>query len=210
MTTLGAFDWSTTRGVPSAGQVTLASTPLAGVSNTLRVSITDRDGNNRDAVIDLVATGDTIRVSDSFATGAVGLPVDNTTYWAFPFTVSLQFEADDEPDAGDDVTVTSSTPGAWPSATELAQVLNITDNAWDDTIDETLAAAIATVKSNVGNWDDSVDLPTVNMGRAALRMAVLLAQQPAGVGVGITSPALIRDPTYQSLLTGQRRRFGLA
>ena len=210
MTTLGAFVWSTTRGVPSAGQVTLASSPLAGVSNTLRVSVTDRDGNNRDAVIDLVATGDTIRVSDSFATGAVGLPVDNTTYWAFPFTVSLLFDGEDEPADDEEVTVTSTIPGAWPTASELAQVLNITDSSWDDTIDATLAAAIATVKANVGNWDDSVDLPTTNMGRAALRMAVLLAQQPAGVGVGVTSPALIRDPTYQSLLTGQRRRFGIA
>ena len=206
MTTLGAFDWSTVRGVPSAGQVTLASTPLAGVSNTLRVSITDNDGNNRDAVIDLVATGDTIRVSDDFATGAVGTPVDNTTYWSFPFTVSLQFDGEDEPEDEDEVTLTSLTPGAWPTASELAMVLNVTDSQWDDTLDETLAAAIATVKANVGNWDDSVDLPTTNMGRAALRMAVLIANQPSGVG----TPALIRDPTYQGLLTGQRRRFGIA
>ena len=66
------------------------------------MSITDQDGNNRDAVIDLVAAGDTIRVSDDFATGAVGTPVDNTTYWSFPFTVSLSFEADDEPDDGEE------------------------------------------------------------------------------------------------------------
>jgi len=104
-TTLGAFDWSTTRGIPASGQATLASDPLAGVSNTLRVSITDNDGNNRDAVIDLVATGETIRISDDFSTGAVGLPVDNTTYWSFPFTVSLGFVSADEPDDDEAVTL---------------------------------------------------------------------------------------------------------
>jgi hypothetical protein len=204
-TTLGAFDWSTTRGVPAAGEVTLASDPLAGVSNTLRVSITDNDGNNRDAVIDLVATGDTIRVSDDFATGAVGLPVDNVTYWAFPFTVSLGFLEDDEPDDGVAVTLISAVPGAWPTAEELAQVLDIENTSdWTTTINATLAAAIAAVKSNVGNWDESSDLPTTNMGRAALRLAVLISQQPTA-----PTPALIRDPTYQMLLTGQRRRWGI-
>jgi hypothetical protein len=205
-TTLGAFDWSTTRGVPAAGEVTLASDPLAGVSNTLRVSITDNDGNNRDAVIDLVATGDTIRISDDFATGAVGLPVDDTTYWSFPFTVSLGFVIDDEPDDGVAVTLISSTPAAWPTAEEFVQVVNITNESdWETTTDAILAAAIATVKSNVGNWDESSDLPTENMGRAAMRLAVLLSQQP-----GVPTPALIRDPVYQMLLTGQRRRWGIA
>ncbi len=205
-TTLGAFDWSVTRGVPSAGQVTLASDPLAGVSNTLRVSITDNDGNNRDAVIDTVAAGDTIRVSDDFATGLVGTPVDNTTYWSFPFTVALSFVTDDEPADEEEVTVQSSTPGAWPAADELAQVLNISDTSgWDTTIDATLAAAIAVVQANVGDWDESVDLPTTNMGRAALRMAVLISQQPTA-----PVPALIKDPTYQMLLTGQRRKWGIA
>ena len=205
-TTLGAFDWSTTRGIPAAGEVTLASAPLAGVSNTLRVSITDADGNDRDAVIDTVAAGDSIRVSDDFATGAVGTPVDNTTYWSFPFTVSLAFLEDEEPDNGEDVTLVSSTPGAWPTATELAQVLNIENTSdWTTTINATLAAAIATVKSNVGDWSESVDLPTTNQGRAALRMAVLISQQPTA-----PVPALIKDPTYQMLLTGQRRKWGIA
>lgn len=204
-TTLGAFDWSTTRGVPSSGQVTLASNPLAAVANTLRVSITDNDGNNRDAVIDLVAAGDVIRVSADFS-AIVGTPVDNTTYWSFPFTVSAGFVAGDEPADEAEVTLSSSVPGAWPTATELAQVLNIENTSdWDTTIDTTLAAAIATVKSNVGDWVDSSDLPTDNMGRAALRMAILMSQQP-----GVPTPALIRDPVYQAYLTGQRRKWGIA
>ena len=205
-TTLGAFDWSTTRGIPASGQATLASDPLAGVSNTLRVSITDNDGNNRDAVIDLVATGETIRISDDFSTGAVGLPVDNTTYWSFPFTVSLGFVSADEPDDDEAVTLIASVPGAWPTADELEQVLDISNGTdWQTTVDATLAAAIATVKSNVGDWDESSDLPTTNMGRAALRLAVLISQQPTG-----PIDALIRDPTYQMLLTGQRRKWGIA
>ncbi len=204
-TTLGAFDWSTTRGVPASGQVTLASNPVAGVANTLRVSITDNDGNNRDAVIDTVNAGDVIRVSATLS-AITGTPVDNVTYWSFPFTVNLAFIEADEPANDDTVTLQSSVPGAWPTATELAQVLNIENTTdWETTIDDTLAAAIATVKSNVGDWVDSADLPTTNMGRAALRMAVLISQQPSGVG----SPALIRDPTYQALLTGQRRKWGI-
>ena len=205
-TTLGAYTWSTTRGVPAAGVVTLASNPLAGVANTLRVSITDRDGNDRDAVIDTVAAGDVVRVSAAFSTGLVGTPVDNSTYWSFPFTVSTGFDGEDEPANDDEITVRSSVPGSWPSADELAQVLNIENTTdWETTIDATLAAAIATTKSNVGNWDESSDYPTESMGRAALRMAVLLSQQPSG----IAAPALIRDPTYQALLTGQRRRWGI-
>jgi hypothetical protein len=205
-TTLGAFDWSTTRGVPAAGEVTLASDPLAGVSNTLRVSITDNDGNNRDAVIDLVATGDTIRISDDFATGAVGLPVDNVTYWAFPFTVSLGFVTADEPDAAEAVTLLSRVPGQWPDLEEFQLIVNMPedDADWDASMQAYLNAAIATVKSNVGNWNESSDLPTENQGRAALQMALLLSSRNS-----VPGPALIRDSVYQALLTGQRRRWGI-
>ena len=97
-------------------------------------------------------------------------------------------------------------PPAWPDADELAQVLDISDTTkWATTIDSTLAAAIATVKANVGDWDEMTDEPTDNMSRAALRLAVLISQQPAA-----PVPALIKDPTYQMLLTGQRRKWGVA
>jgi len=205
-TTLGAYTWSTARGVPSAGEVTLASDPVPGYANTLRVSITDRDANNRDAVLATVDAGDVIRVTPQFGS-LVGTPVDNTTYWSFPFPISQSFAAADEPANEADITVLSVVPGAWPEVEELAQVLDVTNTTdWETTLDATLAAAIATVKSNVGNWDDSADAPTENMGRAALRLAVLYSQQPTAIG----SPALIRDPTYQMLLTGQRRKWGIA
>ncbi len=95
----------------------------------------------------------------------------------------------------------------WPDADELVQVLDISNpDDWSVTIDSTLASAIAIVKSNVGDWDEATDEPTENMARAALRMAVLISQQPAGV----TNESLVRDPTYQMLLTGQRRKWGMA
>lgn len=202
-TTLGAFNWSTTRGVPGAGEVTLASDPLAAVANTLRVSITDDDGNDRDAVLDLVAAGDVIRVTSDFAI-VTGTPVDNVTYWAFPFTVYTAFEEADEPADAEAVTLSSRTPAAWPETTELAQVLNI-DNAsdWDTTLDRVLASAIAKVKSDAGLWSEAIDLPTANQAQAALRMAELISTRP-------DSPGNDNDRTYLRLLTGQRRRFGIA
>ena len=94
----------------------------------------------------------------------------------------------------------------WPDADELVQVLDIANpDDWSVTIDSTLAAAIATTKSIVGDWDEQTDEPTENMSRAALRLAVLFSQQPSE-----PVPALIKDPTYQMLLTGQRRKWGLA
>ena len=209
-TTLGAFDWSRTRGVPGSGEVTLASDPIAAVANTLRVSITDADGNDRDAVIDLVAAGDVIRVSSDFA-AVVGTPVDNTTYWSFPFTVFSAFVAEDEPADADAVTLSSRTPAAWPTTTELAQVLNV-DNVsdWQDTLDRVLASAIAKVKSDVGTWDEANDLPTTNQAQAALRMAEMISTRPEGQASRFPdTPALSADPTYLRLLTGQRRRFGI-
>jgi len=203
-TTLGAFVWSTTRGVPAAGQVTLASDPLAAVANTLRVSITDDDGNNRDAVIDTVASGDVIRVTDDFA-AVVGTPVDNTTYWSFPFTVSVSFVASDEPDDAEAVTLQSRVPAAWPTSDELAQVLNLENTTdWGTTLDRVMASAIAKVRSDTGTWDAASDLPTENQAQAALRMAFLMWEAPDAIAV---SPL---DPTYSRLLTGQRRRFGIA
>lgn len=203
-TTLGAFDYSRTRGVPSSGQVTLASDPLAAVANTLRVSITDSDGNNRDAVLATVVSGDVIRIDENFAV-VVGTPVDNVTYWGFPFTVFSAFEEADEPADAASVTLQSRTPAAWPDTDELAQVLNIENAAdWDTTLDRVLASAIAKVKSDAGLYGEADgDLPTPNQAQAALRMAEMIATRP-------DSPANSTDKTYLRLLTGQRRRFGLA
>jgi hypothetical protein len=93
----------------------------------------------------------------------------------------------------------------WPDTAELAQVLNV-DNVgdWQTTLDRVLAAAIAKVKSDVGSWDEEVDEPTEGMAQAALRMAELISTRPESVSGRST------DATYLRLLTGQRRRFGLA
>ena len=92
----------------------------------------------------------------------------------------------------------------WPDTTELAQVLNIENvEDWQTTLDRVLASAIAKVKSDTG-WDDDVDEPTENQAQAALRMAELISTRPD------TPDANRRDETYVRLLTGQRRRFGIA
>jgi hypothetical protein len=95
----------------------------------------------------------------------------------------------------------------WPDTAELAQVLNIAPSeaveAWETTLDRVLAAAISTVKSDVGEWDADVDEPTENMAQAALRQAELIATRP-------DATPNRTDPTYLRLLTGQRRRFGIA
>lgn len=203
MTTLGAFNYSRTRGIPASGQVTLASDPLAAVADTLRVSITDSDGNNRDAVLDLVASGDVIRLTSDFGV-VVGTPVDNVTYWSFPFTVAASFEEADEPADAAAVTLSSRTPAAWPTTNELAQVLNV-DNVtdWQDTLDRVMATAIGNVKSTTG-FDDPNDLPTNGMAQAALRRAEMLAER-----AGVPTAAGRNDPSYLRALTGQRRRFGI-
>jgi hypothetical protein len=96
----------------------------------------------------------------------------------------------------------------WPTEVELAQVLNIDDvDSWTVTIDRVLAAAIETVKADVGLWDDDEygDEPDERLAQAALRMAELIAARPEAA-----PGELRRDPTYQRLLTGHRRVFGFA
>jgi hypothetical protein len=104
----------------------------------------------------------------------------------------------------------------WPSLDELKQWRDVTGSEWDGTGDESdgggesrfsreLAAAIAIVKLDVGDWDELTDLPDAQLGEAAMRMAVLLR---ANAG---ESTALLRDdPQYQACLKGHRRRFAIA
>ena len=101
---------------------------------------------------------------------------------------------------------------AWPDIDELKQLLDITSDDWDgeDDYGETtrlsrlLEAAIAYVKSRVGDWDELLDEPTARQAQAALRMAELLAQRPDSV------PQAVHDRTVERLLMGSRRRFGVA
>lgn len=101
----------------------------------------------------------------------------------------------------------------WPDTDELAQVLNV-DNVgdWQTTLDRVLASAIARVKIDVGQWDEDVDEPDDALAQAALRMAELISQRPEAI-VSYRAQAnavLAADPTYQRLLVGHRRTFGVA
>jgi len=102
---------------------------------------------------------------------------------------------------------------AWPDLAELKQVLDVESTDWDGEessggsvtrLSRLLEAAIAQVKTDVGDWDEDVDEPDAALSQAALRLAELLALRPeAAVGA-------IRDPTYNRLMFGHRASFGVA
>ncbi len=92
----------------------------------------------------------------------------------------------------------------WPETEELAQVLDIVSDDWDTTLDRVRSSAIAKVKRDVGLWDDLVDEPDDMLAQGALRMAVLISEQP-----GLPVESLGQDAAYQACLTGHRRRFGI-
>lgn len=93
---------------------------------------------------------------------------------------------------------------AWPSPDELKRVLDVSGDDWDVTLERVLDSAIARVKAEVGAWDEAVDVPDDNLAQAALRMAELMALRPESA-VGTE-----RDPTYQRLIYGRRRQFGVS
>jgi hypothetical protein len=104
----------------------------------------------------------------------------------------------------------------WPLLAELKQVLDVTSTDWDgDTGAEAdtrltalLAAAIDHVKEDVAGtveaFDEDPGEPTTKQARAALSMDELMALKPEVIA-GVT-----RDPTYDRLLKGSRRSFGVA
>jgi hypothetical protein len=95
---------------------------------------------------------------------------------------------------------------AWPELAELKQVLDVTSEDWDGDDDDSrltglLAAAVQHVKDETGQ---DTETPSVNLSRAALRMAELMALKPELVAqLGFT------DPTYERFIYGQRRQFGI-
>lgn len=93
----------------------------------------------------------------------------------------------------------------WPDLDELKVRLDVTSEDHDDTLEKDLASGIAKVKLDVGRWDEYEDEPDDMLSQAALRMAELIAIRPEEQ-VGI----LGADPTYSRLLSGHRRRFGIA
>jgi len=94
----------------------------------------------------------------------------------------------------------------WPDVEELGRVLDInTDpNDWTVTLDRILAAAIARVKLDVGEWDELTDEPNDALAQAALRMGELIAERPEAAS------AETDDPTYWRLMYGNRKRFALS
>ena len=103
----------------------------------------------------------------------------------------------------------------WPELDELKQMLDTGPTEdWDGAetsgtgttrLSRLLAAAIAIVKDDVGDWDEDGDWPDENLAQAALQMAVLMAQKP-----GLNAAQLRKDPTYATLMVGKHRTFGLS
>lgn len=97
----------------------------------------------------------------------------------------------------------------WPKLDELKQRLDVASEDWDGDLDETrltrlLGAAIAKVKLDVGDWDEYVDVPDEQLAEAVLVMCELIARKPNALTDGVN------DPTYNRLLHGHRRSFGIA
>jgi hypothetical protein len=99
---------------------------------------------------------------------------------------------------------------AWPTAAELKRRLNIDSTDWDDHMDRLIAAGIAWVKVQVGDWDEDTDLPSDALAQSALERAVEMATtgEPAPIFAGREGTV---TPTgkAKSMLYGHRRRFGI-
>jgi hypothetical protein len=106
----------------------------------------------------------------------------------------------------------------WPDVEELKQFLDVTGNEWDGLEDESedafstrlsraLAAAIAYVKQDVGDWDELVDEPDASLADAAMAAAIKFATLKRQVAA-VTS--IRQDPVYQAAIRGHRRRFAIA
>ena len=107
------------------------------------------------------------------------------------------------------MTLFSDAEANWPELDELKQWRDVTGAEWDG-LDLTrfsaeLASAIEYVKGDVGDWDELTDIPNVKLGRAAMRMAVLMREN-----AGLDPSLLSRDPVYQAHMKGQHRRFSIA
>ena len=98
----------------------------------------------------------------------------------------------------------------WPSTEELARVLNVEgtdpdDPLYADTLPRVRASAIDYVKLKRGAWVEGTDAPDEMLAQAALRMAEMLSLRPQA-----TPAELDGDPTFNRLMYGHRKRFGIA
>lgn len=105
----------------------------------------------------------------------------------------------------------------WPDVEELKQFLDVTGPEWDGMEDESdessltrlsraLAAAIAYVKQEVGDWDELVDEPDASLADAAMSAAIKFATLKRQVAV----TSIRQDPVFQAAIRGHRRRFAIA
>jgi len=95
---------------------------------------------------------------------------------------------------------------AWPDLEALKASLDVTGDEWDDAphLPTVLAAAIAQVKNDVGDWDDLADAPDDSLSRAAMLLATRIARAPSEAPATLTT-----DRDYGRLLKGHRRRFSI-
>jgi hypothetical protein len=90
---------------------------------------------------------------------------------------------------------------SWPEVDDLKRRLDVKAlEAHDVELGVILAAAIAQIKDEVGEWDELTDAPNEAIAEAALERAVELSQD-------VLPPANERRSLL--LLKGQRRRFAI-
>lgn len=100
----------------------------------------------------------------------------------------------------------------WPELDELKQVLDVTSEDWDGDGDDTrltalLLAAIGHVQQETGQ---DTETPSDSLGRAALRLAELMALRPeVAAAISRGGSSFVNDPAYNSFLFGERRTFGI-
>lgn len=92
----------------------------------------------------------------------------------------------------------------WPDRDELKRLLDVEGSDWDDHLEGLMAAGIARVKADVGDWDDTTDIPDERLAKAAIRAAVVLQANAAD------PTALDTDEVYLGHLKGKRRVFGFS
>jgi hypothetical protein len=100
---------------------------------------------------------------------------------------------------------------AWPELDELKQVLDVTSEEWDGDDDDTrLTALLLAAISHVKQIGQDTETPSDSLGRAALRLAELMALRPE-VAAALTrgGTSFIADPAYNAFLFGERRTFGI-
>jgi hypothetical protein len=91
--------------------------------------------------------------------------------------------------------------GGWPEVDDLKRRLDVNDaSVHDDEMAVILAAGIAQIKLEVGDWDDASDTANDALAEAALDRGVELASD---------APIPRDERKSLQLLKGERRRFSI-